>query len=76
MSPLEFKNMGYPTLPAGRGCLCWLQELKEETDSRGSLGSVQAQVAAGMARGKGPLLDQQRRAWAQEDLVQNLDPHL
>lgn len=51
--------MGVPhPAPPDLGLPCWLQELKEETDSpRGSWGLVQAQVAAGTARGKGPLLD-------------------
>lgn len=76
-SPWSLKMWGCPTLPRRTwGLPCWLQELKEETDSPsralgpcpgpgGSWHGSREGAPSGFSKG-GP--------GAQEDLVQNLDP--
>ena len=58
-SPWSLKMWGCPTLPRRTwGCHVGFRSLKRRrTAPRGPWGLVQAQVAAGTARGKGPLLD-------------------
>lgn len=75
-SSWSLKIWGCPTLPRRTwGCLVGFRSLKRRLtalEGPGALSRPRWQLA--WLEGRGPFWIQQRRAWAQEDLVQNLDP--